>query len=70
MIVGAAAGIAAETVTVEGPDPDDPTRSVIVTVQMDFKLIPGNGIFNWFGDGAFSGSFPLRATSVMRHEAL
>ena len=65
--VCAAAGITDVSIKIDGPDAN---RRVTVTVQTDFRLIPSSGIFNWFGDGAFPGSFPLRATSVMRHEAL
>ena len=51
-------------VTVVGPDPADIERRVTVTVETNFQVIPGTIL------GTFSGSIPLRASSVMRHESL
>ena len=62
--VCAAAGVTPSAVTVTGPDPSDPDRRVTVTVQTDFQVLTGNIL------GPFNGTIPLRATSVMRHEAL
>ena len=62
--VCAAAGVTPTSVTVTGPDPADPDRRVTVTVQTDFQVLAGNIL------GPFSGTIPLRATSVMRHESL
>lgn len=59
-----AAGVTPTAVTVTGPDPSDPARRVRVTVQADFVVIPGTVL------GAFSGTIPLSATSIMRHESL
>jgi hypothetical protein len=59
-----AAGVTPTSVTVTGPDPADPDRRITVTVQADFQVLAGNIL------GPFSGTIPLRATSVMRHEAL
>jgi hypothetical protein len=59
-----AAGVTATAITVTGPDPTDPDRRVTVTVRADFQVLAGNIL------GAFNGTIPLRATSVMRHEAL
>lgn len=65
--VCAAAGVNPSAVVVQGPG-GDPERRVTVTVQTDFTVIPG-GILTYFG-GGFTGVVPLRATSIMRHEAL
>lgn len=59
-----AAGVEPTSITVTPPDPSDPDRRVTVTVEADFEVIPGQIL------GAFSGTIPLRTTSVMRHEAL
>ena len=59
-----AAGITPTAVTVNGPDPADPERLVTVTVQANFQVLTGNLL------GTFSGTIPLNATSVMRHEAM
>lgn len=67
--VCAAAGVTPTSITVDGPDPADPDRRVTVVVTSDFTLIPGTGVFDLFG-GGISGTIPLRATSVMRHESL
>lgn len=53
------------TCTCVGPDSD---RRVTVTVRADFEIIPGT-ILEFFG-GGLSGTIPLRATTVMRHESL
>jgi len=50
-------------VIVTGPDPDDEHRRVTVTVRTDFEVIPGTVL------GTFSGTLPLSATAVMRHES-
>jgi hypothetical protein len=60
------AGVTPTSITCAGPDAD---RRVTVTVQADFEVIPGQ-ILGWFGGDGFSGTIPLRATSVMRHESL
>jgi hypothetical protein len=60
--VCAAAGVTPTTITVTGPAALDPERRVTVTVQTNFQVIPGNFL------GTFSGTIPLGATSVMRHE--
>lgn len=65
--VCAAAGVTPTGVNITGPV-GDPERRVTVTVQADFTVIPG-GILTYFG-GGFSGVVPLRARSIMRHEAL
>lgn len=59
-----AAGITPTAITVSPPDPADPERRVTVTVQTDFDVIPGEIL------GTFSGTIPLTATSVMRHESV
>jgi Flp pilus assembly protein TadG len=59
-----AAGITPAGITLVPPSPADPERKVTVTVQANFQVIPGNIL------GTFRGTIPLRATSVMRHEAL
>ena len=59
-----AAGVTPTLITVVPPDPLDPEGRLSVTVQADFVVIPGNFL------GSFSGTIPLRATSVMRHENL
>lgn len=58
-----AAGVTPKAITVTGPSPTDPERRVTVTVSADFQVATGNYL------GAFSGSIPLSATSVMRHES-
>jgi Flp pilus assembly protein TadG len=62
--VCSSARVTPTNVTVVGPDPADVERRVIVTVETDFQVIPGTVL------GTFSGSIPLRASSVMRHESL
>ena len=61
--VCAAGRVTASSVTVVGPDPADVERRVTVTVTTDFVVIPGNIL------GTFSGTIPLTATAVMRHES-
>lgn len=61
--VCAAGRVTPTGVVVTGPDPDDPDRRVIVTVQTDFQVIPGSVL------GTFSGTIPLTSTAVMRHES-
>jgi Flp pilus assembly protein TadG len=51
-------------ITVSGPYPNDPQRRVAVTVRANFQVLSGDLL------GSFSGTIPLRATSVMRHETL
>jgi Flp pilus assembly protein TadG len=62
-LVCAAGRVTPGAVTVVGPDPADPERIVTVTVQTDFQVIPGNIL------GTFSGTIPLTATAIMRHES-
>lgn len=62
--VCAAAGVQPTTITVVPPDPNDPDRRVSVTVEANFDVIPGQIL------GGFSGTIPLRTTSVMRHEGM
>lgn len=64
--VCASAGVTPTSVTCAGPDVD---RRVTVTVQANFQIIPGE-ILGFFGGAGLSGTIPLRATSVMRHESL
>jgi len=59
-----AAGVTPSGITVVPPSPTDPERRVTVTVQADFQVIPGTIL------GTFSGTIPLSATSVMRHESM
>lgn len=59
-----AAGVTPTVITVVPPGPADVERRVKVTVQANFQVIPGTIL------GSFSGTIPLRASSVMRHEAL
>lgn len=54
------------TITYAGPDEQ---RRVTVTVKADFEIIPGD-ILGILGGGGLSGTIPLRATTVMRHESL
>jgi len=61
--VCAAGRVTPATVTVAGPDPLDISRRITVTVQTDFQVIPGNIL------GTFSGTIPMTATAVMRHES-
>lgn len=63
------AGVTPTSVTCVGPLSNDPDRKVTVTVRADFQIIPGT-ILGYFGGGGLSGTIPLRATSVMRHESL
>jgi Flp pilus assembly protein TadG len=57
----AAAGVTPSGITVAGPNGGaDPT--ITVTVTSDFTVLPGNLL------GTFTGTIPLRATCVMRHE--
>ncbi|UCG51300.1 MAG: pilus assembly protein [Candidatus Latescibacterota bacterium] len=58
------AGITPTSINVTGPDASDPERRVTVTVQANFQIIPGTIL------GTFSGTIPLSATSVMRHESI
>jgi len=69
--VCSAAGITAtspfcrlSSITVTPPAANDPDRRTTVVVQANFRIIPGEIL------GTFSGTIPLRATSVMRHESL
>jgi len=59
-----AARITPSAITVVPPDPADPERRVSVTVETNFEVIPGRIL------GTFSGTIPLRTTTIMRHEAL
>ena len=61
--VCSAARVVPSNITVDPPDPNDTERRVTVTVETQFSVIPGKIL------GTFSGTFPLHATSVMRHEA-
>ncbi len=56
-------------ITVTPPDPGDPSRRVTVFVEVNFEFIPGDVLSLLDGEG-LSGTIPLRATSVMRHESL
>jgi Flp pilus assembly protein TadG len=58
-----AARVTPSVITVVPPDPNDPDRRVSVTVETQFTVIPGQIL------GTFNGSFPLRTTSIMRHES-
>jgi Flp pilus assembly protein TadG len=58
------AGVTPSSITITPPAASDPTRRVTVTVVTNFRVIPGDIL------GAFSGTIPLRATSVMRHESI
>jgi hypothetical protein len=58
-----AARVVPSAIMVVPPDPNDPDRRVSVTVETDFEVIPGRFL------GVFSGTIPLRTTSIMRHEA-
>jgi len=51
------------------PAPSDPNRRVTVAVEVNFQFIPGDILSLFDGEG-LSGTIPLRATSVMRHESL
>jgi hypothetical protein len=59
-----AAGVELSNIDVIPPDPADPERRVSVTVETEFEVIPGRIL------GAFSGTIPLRTTTIMRHEGL
>lgn len=61
--VCAAGGIVDPVVTVTGPEVDDPERRVTVTVRAGFKVLTGEIL------GPLSGTIPMSATSVMRHES-
>lgn len=63
------AGVVPTSITCVGPLSNDPDRKVIVTVRADFEIIPGT-ILEYFGGNGLSGTIPLRAESVMRHESL
>lgn len=63
-----AAGVTPSAITVTPPDPNDPQRRVSVRVDADFVVIPGK-VFEMFG-GTFTGTIPLSATTIMRHEGL
>jgi Flp pilus assembly protein TadG len=65
-----AAGITPSNITCVGPDSADPTRRVTVTVEMDFNFIVQNILGLLDADGLVTGTIPLRATSVMRHESV
>ena len=58
-----AARVTPSNVTVVGPDPADVERRVTVTVETDFRVLSAQVL------GPFSGTIPLRASSVMRHES-
>lgn len=58
------AGITPTSVTVVGPAATDPERRVTVTVQANFTILSGDIL------GGFSGTIPLRVSSVMRHESI
>jgi hypothetical protein len=62
--VCAAAGVVPTAITVTPPSSTDPERRVTVEVQTDFVVIPGRIL------GTFSGTIPLSARSVMRHESV
>lgn len=58
--VCAAAGVTPTNITVTGPV--GPERLVTVTVNANFEVLTGQIL------GTFSGTIPLSASSVMRHE--
>jgi Flp pilus assembly protein TadG len=58
-----AARVTPSAIVVSGPDPVDTSRRVTVTVETDFQVVTGHIL------GSFSGTIPLRATAVMRHES-
>jgi len=58
-----AARVTPTSILVAGPDPDDVSRRVTVTVEANFQVVTGNLL------GPFSGTIPLRANAVMRHES-
>ena len=58
-----AARITPTSIAVVGPDPADLSRRVTVTVEANFQVVTGNVL------GPFSGTIPLRAVAVMRHES-
>ena len=57
-----AAGVTPSSITVNGPAIDDPNRRITVTVKTNFQVVTGKIL------EVFSGTIPLSATSVMRHE--
>ena len=59
-----AAGVEPSNIDVTPPDPADPERRVSVMVETEFVVIPGRIL------GTFSGTIPLRTTTIMRHEGL
>ena len=61
--VCAAARVTPSSVAVAGPDPADIDRRVTVTVETDFLVLSAQVL------GAFSGTIPLHASAVMRHES-
>lgn len=65
-----AAGIRDVTVTCVGPVSTDPTRRVTVTVEADFTFIVQHIMRLLDADALVSGTIPLRARSVMRHESV
>ena len=58
-----AARVVPSAILVVPPDPNDPDRRVSVTVETEFAVLTGRIL------GTFSGTIPLRTTSIMRHEA-
>lgn len=64
-----AARVVPTAIVVTPPDPNDINRRVSVRVDTNFVLIPGRGIFEFFG-GTFTGAIPLTTTSIMRHEGV
>jgi Flp pilus assembly protein TadG len=67
--VCSSAGVVPTSIVCVGPLANDPDRKVTVTVRADFQIIPGT-ILEYFGGDGLSGTIPLRAESVMRHESL
>jgi Flp pilus assembly protein TadG len=66
-----AARVTPTVITVTPPDPGDPQRRVTVRVEADFVVIPGKVFTDLFRDrfvGTFTGTIPLSAETVMRHE--
>lgn len=60
--VCSAARVVPSVITVVPPDPADPNRRVSVTVETQFEVFSVRVL-------SFSGTIPLRTTSIMRHES-
>lgn len=64
------AGVTPTHITCVGPIAGDPTRRVTVTVEANFTFITQNIMSLVGGEGKLTGTIPLRATTVMRHESV